>query len=200
MEFATAKQPWLIGKGQRGHSTLEVDSLPPRNSATFLESTNALAEMSEWVKPDWRNSVSLEFMQLRGWKKPFAPGDIKLSFAKSNESIEKRVAEGNLSVDWLSNFTEPEPGPQAAKFQALRLRLTASEPPSDEQQAQAAQLLAQVHADSVYVRATIVGLLGPLTGTPLTDVSSVTVDKSVSEVNNAGSTIQNSPTAAEQQP
>ncbi len=171
--------------------------------ARFVEITDALAALSEWVKPDWLNAVGFDLMQLRGWNQPYEPGEIKLNVSERSGllQVQKQIAEGKLDINLLSNVVkEPVSGPEGTKYQALRLRLAASDPPTIEQQSQAAEILARAEEHDIYVRAVVVGLLGPTTGTPLTDVSSVTADKSAAEGKSTDSTIQNAATDVEQQP
>ncbi|MCA9134386.1 MAG: hypothetical protein KDA45_14555, partial [Planctomycetales bacterium] len=146
------------------------------NQPLFVQATDQIANMPGSIPDGHIKDGVWELLCLRGWKKPFAAGEIQIASQALGRwpPAARKLAEGNLQLDSIPGLEElPPDNARSLWFQALQLRLeTTAEPtaePTAEQRQRATELLAeQCKRDDDWLhRATVLGLLGPLTGKPL---------------------------------
>ncbi len=146
------------------------------NKGDFNRATDELSSLPGKVAQGALNYVAWDFISLRGWTDPFTEEQIQVESTSGGDwpSVARELAEGKISVDLESRLSAPNPdSSRTIWFQALKLRLSVANKPTEAQQAAATNLVALQAAVHGHwsMRAVVAGLLGPFTGPPLADIS-----------------------------
>ncbi len=143
----------------------------------FVKATDALVSLRGKTNVNEVNDLVWDFISLRGWQSPLTEDNIQLQSQGIGDwpPIARTLAVGTIQPELVKGLSFPaDDGSRDVWHQALSLRLSAVDNPTDAQHQQAAELVslqAATRDKQWQERAIIAGLLGPLTGPPLADIS-----------------------------